>query len=301
MKILLLGANGQLGKSFKNYLSNKKNIKLYSFSKKQLSIINVTNLNNITKKIKPKIIINCAAFTKVDTCEKNSKIANQINYIGVKNIVFLCKKLDIILVHFSTDYVYDGSKSYPYNEKDTVNPINVYGNSKLKGERVIVKNIDKYIIIRISWLFSKYDNSNFVNFISKNYLNKKNISVINDQYGRPTYCEDVVELVLKIIYKVRDSSKFYGIYNYSSPGPKVSWYTFSKKIIQIIKYLKRDKSKKTFISTISQKKFNFINNLYTKRPKYSVLDNRKVKKTFKYSGVDWRFSLKNVLKSNKLL
>ncbi len=299
MKIILFGANGQLGKSFQHHLSRKKNIKLYSYTKNQVNILNESKLKNIAKKIKPKFIINCAAYTVVDQCEKNKKIANLINYKGVKNISLLCKKLDITLIHFSTDYVYDGKKSYPYNENDKTNPINIYGQSKLKGENVIIKNNHKYFIIRLSWLFSKYDNSNFVNFIKKNFYNKKNISVIDDQYGRPTNCDDVVKLVLKIIYKHSHSNEINGIYNYSSSGPKVSWYQYSKKIIKILKVIKKDKSKRSFISNISQKRFNFINNLSTKRPKYSVLDYRKVKKIFQYSGIDWRISLENILKSDK--
>ena len=173
MKIILFGANGQLGKSFKYYLSKEKNLKFYAFTKNQLNILNKTKLCNIVKKIRPIYIINCAAYTKVDKCEKNKKIANQINYIGVKNLSNLCKKLDITLIHFSTDYVYDGKKSYPYNENDKCNPINVYGLSKLKGEKVIINNNQKYIIIRLSWLFSKYDNSNFVNFIKNSFYYKK--------------------------------------------------------------------------------------------------------------------------------
>ena len=304
MKIVLFGANGQLGNSFKNYKFNnhKKNkkIKIFYYSKKKVDITNKIIVKKIIQSVSPNYIINCAAYTNVDDCEKKISIASKINSDGPKVLAKISKDFDIPIIHFSTDYVYNGKKSQPYTENDYTEPLNVYGKTKLRGEENIIINTKKFIILRLSWLFSEFSKSNFPYFIFKNYLFGSSLNIINDQIGKPTCCEDVVHLVFKIIKKIEKSEKYYGVYNFASIGPKVSWDQYSKIIIKHINEIYDINKKNHKFKSINLKNFNKLNNLSTKRPKYSVLNSKKAIKVFEFKSNDWRISLIKSIKSYKL-
>lgn len=301
VKIVLFGASGQLGKSFQKYIINNKKkfstIRIFFYDKKEANITKRNEIKKIISSISPNFIINCGAYTNVDNSEEKITIAKNINSLGPKLLAKISYEFDVPLIHFSTDYVYDGKKRSPYNEKDLLKPLNIYGKTKLDGEKNIINNTNKYIILRLSWLFSEFPKSNFVNFIFGNYFNEKVLNIIDDQFGRPTYCEDVVKLVIKIISKIQISDNYYGIYNFSSRGPAVSWYQYSKKIINYMGKIHKHKIKPNKIKGISLKNYNKLNKLSTKRPKYSVLDYKKVNENFKIKTDDWRSSLFKTLKN----
>ena len=198
-KIILTGASGQLGRTFIKISNKYPNHLFHFFSKGDLDITNFQLVENVIKNIKPNIIINCAAYTDVNSSEKNKKIANLINNISVENLAKLCYKYEIRLIHFSTDYVFDGNTDSPYHETDKVNPINFYGYSKLMGENSILNlNLKDSFVIRTSWLFSEY-NTNFV----KKIIDKANlgidIRVKENEFGSPTYALDLARITMYLI------------------------------------------------------------------------------------------------------
>ena len=214
MKILVTGANGQLGQEFKNNIS-KSDHEFFFTDENELDII---NKNQILKYVLDKqidLIINCAAYTNVNESEINKKQAIKVNCDAVKNLIEICEEKKLQMIHFSTDYVYNSNTLDPFSEHSNINPINYYGVSKREGEKIIENSPSSSIILRISWLYSNYGN-NFVKNMIKKGENGNKVYVINDQFGCPTYAKDLVDCVLKII----DSNKLYKkkIYNFSNEG-----------------------------------------------------------------------------------
>lgn len=274
--IYIFGANGQLGKSILNKLKNKYNV--IGYKKKKLDIRS-DKYNQL--KI-PKIIINCAAFTDVDRSEKNKKLANSINNLALINLSKFCKKNNILLIHFSTDFIFDGKKSNYYNENSNSNPVNYYGLSKLRGEKKISKYSKHYFIFRVSWLFSKYKN-NFVHSV-KNKLKKKiAFSVVNDLYGTPTSCEYVSSFIknnIKNFIKFKGRQRIYHLTN----GDKISKYEFAKKIEL---YLKKN-------NLITGDKYVY-SKIYAKRAKNTALKSIFLSKNFSDIKNNWEKDLKKIL------
>ena len=254
-KIVLFGANGMLGaallKTFINY-------NIYGFSKDEVDITKKRAVSNKIKRIKPSIVINSAAYTKVDECEKNKKHAFNVNGKAVKIIAEICKKNDVPLMHMSTDYVFDGKKK-SHKENEVVNPINVYGKSKVLGEKYLMETLDDYYLIRTSWLFGE-NGKNFVDVILRYVKEKKELKVVNDQFGMPTYTMDLAKKIKEIV----ETKKTFGIYHVANSGT-CSWFQFAKKIIEFAKL-------DTKIKPISSRQLKRA----AKRPKYSVLVNTKL-------------------------
>jgi dTDP-4-dehydrorhamnose reductase len=290
MKILLTGSGGNLS----NYIElvNENNFEIISLNKDQLDITNFKQIEFFIKKFSPEIIINSAAYTDVDGCEINKKLAEQINSFGPKNIAILCKKNKIKLIHISTDYVYDGLSKKPYKENNFTNPISEYGKTKLKGEQFIKDEMDEYFIFRTSWLFGN-SGSNFVSNILEKSKNKKNFQIINDQFGTPTYYKDLAIIILNSIELINDKN-LYGIYNFSSNGNFLSWYDFAIEIFKTAK--KYGYNNNTIIKPINTSEFKKIFNSLTNRPHYSVLNSSNCKKIFNFSGNDWKKSLEIIIK-----
>jgi dTDP-4-dehydrorhamnose reductase len=273
--ILVTGSDGQLGKTLK-CLANKHNIYNFYFkNKSELDISNFSktklfiNHNNID------IIINCAAYTDVENSEINFKLADLINHLSVDNLAFLCKKNDIQLIHISTDFVFDGKKSSAYHEDDRTNPLNIYGETKLKGENKILKqNLSRSIILRTSWLYSNFK-GNFVNKVIENLSSNKIINMVNDEIGSPTSALDLAEAILKIIPIL--SNETTEIYHYANSGC-CSRFEFASKINELIKG-------ENLINPVNNNSFKF------KRPSFSCLDNTKISKAFNLNIKDWSLSL----------
>jgi len=269
MKILITGC-GMLGydifKSFNEEELYALDIAEPSFNIENLNfqICDITDFDKtyrLITKINPEIVIHTAAWTDVDGAEKNISEAYRLNILGTRNIALSCQRFDAAMVYISSDYIFDGEKKEPYIEFDKANPISVYGKSKYYGEVVVQQLLNKYYIIRSSWLFGKYG-KNFVKTILNLSETKKQIEVVNDQVGCPTYTNDLSSAIQKlVINKDSMSTGLYGIYHITN-SESCSWYDFAKQIIKVSK-------KKCEILPVNSEKIKRP----AIRPKNSVLNN----------------------------
>ncbi len=290
MKIVLLGKNGQVGsnilKKNKDYLFN-----LFSFSRRELDISNFQDFESKINIIKPDVIVNATAYNFVDLAEENETEAFKVNQDALDFISTFCNKLNIPLIHISTDFVFDGNSSQPYKEDDKVNPLNIYGKSKVGGEDVIKKNLDKHIIIRTSWVFSEIG-SNFLKTILKLLETKKSISIVNNQIGSPTSANSISDIIMKIlkIYSNNKSLKW-GTYHFSG-YPYCSWYEFANEISS--QYLKFSGSLNcASLVPIDSNSYNSK----ALRPKNSRLNCSKINKIFGFKQDDWKESLNIIIRN----
>ena len=280
--ILVTGSDGQLGKSLQLVTKNNFKFNFFFCSKKKLNITNYDSVKKFIISNKISIIINCAAYNNVDLAQDNFNTANLINCVGVRNLSKLCSIYKIQLIHISTDFVFDGKKKSPYKENDIPYPINKYGLSKLGGEKEIFEyNLEKSIIIRTSWLYSKFGNNFLTKIIDKLNSNKP-FSVVNDEIGSPTNSMDLATVIMILLSKTNNKNP--EIYHYSNSG-YCSRYEFAK---QIKKILNSDTVIK-IESKINKESF---------RPKFTVLDNEKIMSKFGLENFDWKSSLKNMLNGN---
>jgi dTDP-4-dehydrorhamnose reductase len=229
MKIFLIGKNGLLGSEIDSVFQNFKNFEFYSTKKEDLDITDKDQTHHILKDLKPDLVINAAGFTYVDECELKKEFVMNVNGYANKNLAAICNSIGAGLMYISTDYVFDGSKKGGYKEDDQTSPINIYGESKLLGEEMIKQNTDKYFIIRTSWLFGMHG-QNFVKTMLKLADEKRQIQVVNDQFGKPTYTVDLANGILDFI-KTGHKSGIYHLVNENS----TSWFEFAKKIFDLKK------------------------------------------------------------------
>ncbi len=256
-RILVTGANGQLGRTIQElYSMNSLELEFTFLSKELLDITNIFQVENFFEKNKFEYCINCAAFTNVEKAEKTPKISYNINANGVKNLAKECKKHDVILVHISTDYVFDGEKKEPYTVFDETNPINEYGKSKLLGEKYIQNSLKRYFIIRTSWLYSKKYGHNFYKSILKWAKEGRELKITTEQIGCPT---DTVNLSGFIINLIKEKQKKYGIHHYCD-DEVMTWYDFARKILD----------ENRLIGSINIEKVEKYST-FAKRPKRSIL------------------------------
>lgn len=225
MKILITGANGMLAKAVRNELKDEE---LICTDVAELDITNQVEVKGFVNKIKPDLIINCAAYTAVDKAEEQEELAYRINAIGPKNLAIASKENNAILIHISTDYVFGGDKptKEDYKEDDEKKPQAVYGTTKLAGEKFIEENCSKYYIFRTAWLYG--EGNNFVRTMINLAQTHKEVSVVNDQHGSPTYAVDLANIIHQAIKKEIP----FGIYNATNIG-YTTWYDFTKKIYDI--------------------------------------------------------------------
>lgn len=283
MKIFLTGSTGQVGTAIKNRLNKIEQYKVLSLERNECDLSKTDNLKRSINKYKPDLIINAAAYTKVDQAEDDIDLAYLINSKAVRILSESAKDLDIPLIHFSTDYVFDGSKKGKYNEKDNPNPIGIYGKSKFDGENAI-REIDGYFyIFRVSWIYSKI-RSNFYLTIKNLVKEKKNIKIVSDQYGIPSSSLFIADQIAKILPKINKNNK--GIYHLA-PNSYCSWYDFAKSII---------KHEKINFNLNEIKMIN-SDQYITKaiRPKNSILDNQKIKNAFFLDFKSWEDVLKEFI------
>ena len=283
MKIFLTGSTGQVGTAIKNRLNQLKQYKVLSLKRNECDLSKTDSLKRNIDKYKPDLIINAAAFTKVDQAEDDIDLAYLINSKAVRILSESAKNLDVPLIHFSTDYVFDGSKKGKYNENDNANPIGIYGKSKFDGENAI-REIDGYFyIFRVSWVYSKI-RSNFYLTIKNLIKEQKNIKIVSDQYGIPSSSLFIADQIAKILPKINKNNK--GIYHLT-PNSYCSWYDFAKSIIKHEKI------------NFNLNDINMINSdqYITKaiRPKNSVLDNQKIKNTFLLNFKSWEDVLREFI------
>ncbi|WP_396602620.1 dTDP-4-dehydrorhamnose reductase [Algibacter sp. R77976] len=227
-KILVTGANGQLGKTIKElYYDNDIGLEFVFVSKKELDITKQDLLHLFFKQNHFHYCINCAAYTDVEQAEKTPEIAYNINSDGVSNLAYECSENNIVLIHISTDYVFDGESEKPYEVTDRTNPINEYGKSKLDGEIKIKSILKRYFIVRTSWLYSRKYGNNFYKTILKKAKEEKELHITVDQTGCPTNTESLSNYLLKLII---NNSKDYGIKHFCDEKI-MTWYDFTHKIL----------------------------------------------------------------------
>jgi len=279
MRILITGANGQLGQEFKNNLSNS-NHKFYFTNVNELDITKKKEILDYVTIYKIELIINCAAYTNVDDAEINKRQAIKVNLDAVKNLIEICEEKKLKMIHFSTDYVYNSDNLNPINEDSNINPINYYGISKREGEKIIEKSSSDSIIIRTSWLYSMYGNNFVKNMIQKGENGDK-IYVINDQFGCPTYSKDLVDCTLNIV----DSNKFnkHKVYNFSNEG-FTNWFEFTKKIFELKKIT-------CDILPVDSNSYKTT----ASRPKFSITDKSRIKDIFNLKIRSWDDALEEFI------
>jgi len=287
MKVLLTGAQGQLGHCFRDIFPS--NWKLIALNHLQFDITDYSVVDRLLTIYKPEIIVNTAAYTAVDNAEIEQELAYNVNVLGSKNIAIASNKHNVRLFHISTDYVFDGNKKTPYLETDFTNPINIYGKTKRDGELVILENDPSAIIIRTSWLFSEYNN-NFVKTMLKLAIEKNEITIVDDQLGNPTYAGDLAKAILDLFKKEIDG----GIYHYCG-NVSTTWYLFAKEIFDIA--LKQGLlSHIPKISPIHSKDYN----TKASRPLFSVLSTKKLGK-YGIKNSDWQKKLETCISKIKLI
>lgn len=278
--VLVTGKDSQIAQCIIDLQYNHHNV---SFDFKNSKELDITSEESISMTFKAKIYdycINCAAYTAVEKAETEQEKADLINRKGVKNLALACKLNDTTLIHISTDFVFDGEKKAPYKEEDETNPINFYGKTKRDGEIEIENILDKYFIIRTSWLYSIYG-ANFVKTILKLGRNKKELNVVCDQFGSPTHARDLAKAIIKII---KMKSQNYGVFHFSNIG-SCSWYEFALKIFSVLKL-------QTDINKIEAK--NYPSNVL--RPYYSVLNSKKIQSELNIQIQNWETALERTLK-----
>ncbi|WP_027879321.1 dTDP-4-dehydrorhamnose reductase [Mesoflavibacter zeaxanthinifaciens] len=283
IRVLITGGKGQLGQCLQSISNDFKTLDFVFLGSSDLDISKKKEVENYFSKNHFDYCINCAAYTAVDKAEEELELAKKVNVTGAKNLAIACKKNNSILIHISTDFVFDGTAKLPYTEEDTTNPISVYGKTKRDGELAIISNLPQHFIIRTSWLYSEFG-SNFVKTMLRLSEEKKELSVVDDQTGCPTYAKDLAEVILKII---NSQSKKFGIYHYSNQG-EITWYDLAKEIF------KQSNVDINLYKTDS----NTFKTLAT-RPKYSVLNTSKIHSLLKLEPIQWKKSLEKCLKEIK--
>ena len=287
MRILIAGKNGQLGKSIHKLVANTKQTDEFFFvGREELDLGNPDNISNYFDNNKFDIIINCAAYTAVDKAEEEQDLANQVNHLAVKQLAEIINKQKSKLMHISTDYVFDGESDKPYIETDETNPINVYGKTKLAGEKALQKAMPtNAVIIRTSWLYSEFGN-NFVKTMLRLSQERDELNIVSDQVGSPTYATDLARALLEIISKKNYQSKEQSteIYHYSNKG-EISWYKFAKKTFELVNI-------KCSVNPITTNRYPTP----AQRPKNTLMNKDKISHRFDMDTLDWRRSLKSCIK-----
>jgi len=282
MNILVTGSLGQLGNEFQALAPQYKDFKFFFTDKEDLDITKTDKLEKFVKSNKINCIINCAAYTSVDQAENDKPNATLLNATAVKNMAEIASQANALLIHFSSDYVFDGKNFKPYTENDTAAPKTIYGKTKLDGEIEVIFNAKRALIFRTSWLYSSFGN-NFVKTIFEKAKSSKSLDVVFDQIGTPTYARDLAMAVLNIIPKVNPKIRT-EIYNYSNEGV-ASWYDFAWEIVAMSGF-------KCKVNPILTKDYPTP----AQRPSFSLLNKSKVKKDFSLEIPHWKDSLQECLK-----
>ena len=295
MKILITGANGQLGLTLKDVFAGSD---LTLTDKDELDITDTEAVNNFLDVKKPDVLINAAAYTAVDRAEVDKELAKKINVDGAANLAEAAKKFDALFFHISTDFVFDGEKTEPYVETDKPKPLSVYGETKDGSEVAVEKIGGRYFTLRSAWLYSPYG-KNFVKTIAKLGKEKKELKVVSDQVGCPTYTYDLAVAMKELIEKAEGleaGDKLFGLYNYAGEG-KCSWFEFAQEIIKL-----SDGTAKVLPQTAYEYAAT-RDGITAERPKYSVLNCDKIKK-LGIKTIPWQESLTkciDILKQNNEL
>ena len=277
---LVTGGSGQLGQCFQAVAKEFPEINLYFASRNEVDITRSETVVNFYSKNPFDGIINCAAYTNVDLAENGQESTIKINTGGLQNIIDFAENKNLSIIHFSTDYVFDGQSVVPYQEQVATNPIGIYGKSKLQGEIILSKSSCKNVTIRTSWLFSPFG-KNFVKTIARMAKEKSDLKVVEDQQGKPTYGIDLARTVLKLISN--NTIYTFPILHYANQGV-CSWKEFAEAIVNELEC-------KTIIQGITTSAYPTI----AKRPKYSILDTERIENKLGVAIPTWQESLKKCI------
>lgn len=281
MVVLVTGGNGQLGQALQSICRRYPELRFVFLNSSELDITSEISLETAFAKFNPDYCINTAAYTAVDKAESEPMQAALINMIGAGRLAERCLQSGTTLLHISTDFVFDGTKSAPYTELDTPNPISVYGRTKHDGEKIVAATLSNHYIVRTSWVYSSFEN-NFYKTMLRLGRERNELAVVNDQVGTPTHAIELASVLIKIIEDdvSKEGRELYGIYHFSNEG-QCSWYEFAKSIFEIHGI---DISLKGISSTEYPTP--------AKRPPYSVLDKSKIVETFGIEIPHWEASLR---------
>ena len=288
MRIILIGADGQLGSDLAKIITPRD---LLPLTEKDLDIANRELTLKAIKKYSPHVVINTAAYNDVDGCEDNELRAFEVNALGARNVALACRACEATMVHFSTDYVFDGQKKEPYTESDVPHPLSIYGLSKRAGEHYVQTLLDsnRYLLIRTSGLFGTAGckgkgRKNFVEAMLNLAEKKEEIKVINDQIFSPTYTADLARKVKELIFAPREASGGnYGLYHITNKG-QCSWFKFAREIFEL-------SNMEVNLKPITTEEFGSR----ARRPKYSVLKNHRLQEQGNNDLHPWPEALKAYL------
>lgn len=282
MKVLVTGANGQLGYDVVKELK-KQHIECYGATRKDFDIVDFEATENFITSYMPNVVIHCAAYTAVDKAEDEQGLCHLVNASATENIAEICKKINAKMLYISTDYVFDGKKDDFYEIDDKPNPINVYGKTKLLGEQAVQRILDKYFIVRISWVFGEHGN-NFVKTMLRLGKERKEINVVTDQYGSPTYTTDLAALLVEMIQTDK-----YGVYHATNEGV-CTWAEFAEEIFKIA-------NMNVKVNHITMAGYQ----TRAKRPVNSRLSKEKLMQNSFKALENWQTSLEKFIEENKSL
>lgn len=285
--ILVTGSNGQLGNELRLVVGENDKINKYYFT--DVDELDITSKKVVYEFIVANnidIVVNCAAYTNVDKAEDDKERADLINHIGPKNLAEACRDKNGLLIHISTDYVFDGTKNTPYTETDETKPLGVYGETKLRGENAIINSGCDYVIIRTSWLYSSFGH-NFLKTMQRLTAEKETLNVVFDQVGTPTYAGDLANVIYTIIQKNNNTDIRNQLYHFSNEGV-CSWYDFAVAINEASGHNCNIKPchSSEFPSKVT-------------RPSFSVLDKSKIKNMLGVKILNWRSSMLKLYNTDK--
>ena len=290
MKILVIGKTGQLGQSINEIVSKMQSCDEFVFvGRDELDLSDIDGVVSYFENNNFDIIINCAAYTAVDMAESEIELADRINHLAIHKIATIANKQQIKLIHISTDYVFSGESNIPYLESDVVNPINIYGKTKLAGEQAVLETMPTdATIIRTSWVYSEYGN-NFVDTMLRLGKERDELNVVSDQIGSPTYAVDLAMAILHIIQNEEflNSGQKTQIYHYSNEG-SCSWFDFAKEIFELTNI-------QCTVNPITTEQYPTT----TQRPRNTLMNKDKIAKTFGINIPHWEVSLKTCIAALK--
>jgi len=291
LKVLITGISGMLGVDLYQALREEREVvgldtRDFPWAPfppvNKVEITELEVIKELFSQLAPDFVIHTAAYTDVDGCEKNPDRAHRVNALGTRNIALICQEKNIPLVYVSSDFVFDGRKNYPYAELDEPHPLNVYGRSKLAGENYVRSLLERYFIVRTSWLYGRYG-KNFVETILKLAKEKEVLTVVGDQVGSPTYTKDLAQEMKKLV-----SGSSYGIYHITNSG-SCSWYEFAGEILKLAEI------KGVKVKSITSKELNRS----APRPQFSVLKSSRSGRGPEDTMRPWKEALKEYLEERK--
>lgn len=286
IKVLVTGSNGQLGRSLQAIQNRFSDLSFVFLERNQLDLAQLDTIQTVLSAYAFDVLINCAAYTAVDKAESEKDLADAVNHQALTELAKSAKDQDAKIIHFSTDYVFNGCAYKPYLETDTTDPQNVYGSTKLKGEQVLLKSMpENAIVVRTSWVYSEFGN-NFVKTMLRLGNERDKLNVIFDQVGSPTYAKDLANAVLQIVMSpaFQEHKITSQIFHYSNEGV-CSWFDFAKAIFELSKC-------SCLVSPIETKDYPTP----AVRPHYSLMNQAKIKQSYGLEIPYWREALKNCLK-----